>query len=267
MKEKISITLNSKRLKEVDALIDYILIRNRSQAIEYLINKALGDQKNAVILAGGDAERQSLGHGIYRSIIPIHGVPLIENSLRKLRENGFRNVFFVAEKPILSAVFNVIQDGNRYGIHVVYIEDSHSSGTMESLRKVRGKISTSFLAVYGDIFFNKINLEALWNDHILNQGICTLMLTTAHDPTKKGIVKMEGNRVLDFIQKPKNSDVYLGFSSMFIAEPEIFEYNGKSLESDIFPQLARTSTLFGHISSEKEVHLHTIKDVDSIKKN
>jgi hypothetical protein len=56
MKEKISITIDNSMLKEIDNIIDNILIRNRSQAIEYLINLALGDNKTAVILCGGAEE-------------------------------------------------------------------------------------------------------------------------------------------------------------------------------------------------------------------
>ena len=51
MKQKVSITINSKMLRDVDSLVDNIFIRNRSQSIEYLIEKALKETKTAVILA------------------------------------------------------------------------------------------------------------------------------------------------------------------------------------------------------------------------
>ncbi|MBT5423433.1 hypothetical protein HOK76_03005 [archaeon] len=45
MKKKISITISEKTLHDIDNIIDYIYIRNRSQAIELLVNNALGENK------------------------------------------------------------------------------------------------------------------------------------------------------------------------------------------------------------------------------
>ena len=115
--------------------------------------------------------------------------------------------------------------------------------------------------VFGDIIFNKINIEELWNQHVRQNAIATLMLTTSPMPSSKGIVKMEGIKILKFEQKPKHSDIYIGFSSMFVAEPEILGYRGHSLECDIFPKLAEKGLLQGHLSSEKEVHIHTKEDI------
>ena len=75
---------------------------------------------------------------------------------------------------------------------------------------------------------------------------------------------MEGNKVLTFTQKPKKSDIYLVFSPIFVTEPQIFEYTGTSLESEIFPNLAEKGLLNGHLSSEKEVHVHSKKDLSRI---
>ena len=57
MKEKISITIDDNLLKEIDNTIDNVYVRNRSQAIEYLVTNALKEEKIAVILAGGEIER------------------------------------------------------------------------------------------------------------------------------------------------------------------------------------------------------------------
>lgn len=53
-KSKISITINEKTLKEIDFIVDNVYIRNRSQAIEHLVKNALGENKAAVILLGGN---------------------------------------------------------------------------------------------------------------------------------------------------------------------------------------------------------------------
>ena len=158
----------------------------------------------------------------------------------------------------------MLKDGTDYGVKINYIEEKSSNGTADSLRLLKGRINTNFLVVYGDIILNKINIEELWNDHIKQNAIATIMLTTSSKPSEKGTVRVEGNKVLSFEQKPKKSDIYLVFSPIFVTEPQILEYNGASLEFNVFPELAEKGLLNGHLSSEKEVHIHSRKDLERI---
>tara|TARA_B100000315_G_C14443203_1_gene525636 strand:- start:214 stop:1008 length:795 start_codon:yes stop_codon:yes gene_type:complete len=260
MKDKISITLNKKTLQEIDALIDNVYIRNRSHAIEHLVESSLGQNKVAVILAGGDAEQQLIGKNEYRPITKINNISIVEKAVKKLRNSGFKMIYIIAQDIILTKIFEILKDGTSYGIKIGYMEERHSKGSAYSLKLLKAKIKSKFLVVYSDIIFDKINLDELWNDHIKQNFIATLMLTTSPSPSEKGTVKVEGSKILEFTQKPAKSDVYLVFSPIFVADPEIFEYDGNSLEYDIFPELAQKALLQGHISSEKEIHIHSIED-------
>ena len=263
-KKKISITINEKTLQDIDSIIDNIYIRNRSQAIEHLVKNALGENKTAVILLGGNEEHINIGKDEYRPTAKIKNNAVIELAIKKLRENNFKTIFIVARHDLLTKLFEMLRDGTDYGVKINYIEEKSSNGTADSLRALKGRINTNFLAVYGDIIFNKINIEELWNDHIKQNAVATIMLTTSSKPSEKGTVKVEGNKVLAFTQKPKKSDIYLVFSPIFVTEPQIFEYTGHSLEFNVFPELAEKGLLNGHLSSEKEVHIHSKKDLDKL---
>lgn len=265
MKRKISITIEDDILKKIDAVIDNIIIRNRSQAIEYLAKNSLGENRSAVLLSGGAEEKLKIGPNEYRITAKINGNTLIERVIIKLRENGFKNIYLIARPKILTAVFDIIKDGTSLNVKVHYIEEKKSEGTAESLRHVKGKINTDFLCIYGHILFEKVNIERLWNEHIKNNSVATLMLTTSAKPAEKGTVVMEGNRILAFHQKMA-TDTYIVFSPIFVASPEILEQSGKSLELDIFPKLANLNQLNGHISSSKEEHIHTKKDISKLGK-
>lgn len=261
-KTKISITINEKTLKDIDSIIDNIYIRNRSQAIEHLAKNSLGENKAAAILLGGDEEHVRIGKGDYSPTAKTKNGFVIELALRKLRENNFKTIFIIARHALLTRLFEILKDGAGYGVKVSYIEEKSSGGTADSLRLLKGRVNTNFLVVYGDIIFSKINIEELWNDHIKQNSIATIMLTTSSKPSEKGTVRVEGNKVLTFTQKPRKSDIYLVFSPIFVAEPQIFEYSGHSLEFDVFPELAEKGLLNGHLSSEKELHIHNRKDLE-----
>lgn len=262
MKKKISITLNENTLKEIDRIIDNIYIRNRSQAIELLVNNALGENKVAVILSGGSEEHLKISDKEYRITAKLNGNTLIEEMITKLKEEGFKKILLVARKNIINAVFSIIQNGSKFGVDIEYIEEIKSEGTADTLKTIKGKINTSFLVIYGDILFNELNLEELWDEHLKRKGTATLLLTTTPDPSKKGVVKIEGSKILEFIQKPKDSEVYLGFSSIFITQPEILEYKGSSLEMDVFPEMAKNKLLNGYLSTTKIKKIHSKEDLD-----
>ena len=263
-KTKISITINEKTLQDIDSIIDNIYIRNRSQAIEHLAKNALGENKTAVILLGGNEQHIKIGKDEYRPTAKIKNNSVIELALKKLRGDNFKTLFIVARHVLLTRLFEMLKDGTDYGVKINYIEEKSSNGTADSLRLLKGKINSNFLVVYGDIIFNKINIEELWNDHIKQNAIATIMLTTNSKPSEKGTVRVEGNKVLTFTQKPKKSDIYLVFSPIFVTEPQVFEYAGSSLEFNVFPELAEKGLLNGHLSSEKEIHIHSKKDLKKI---
>ncbi len=256
MKEKISITINKDLLKNIDSVIDNLYIRNRSQAIEYLIKKVVGESKTAVILAGGPEEKLKISKDEYRLFTKVDDESVMEKAVKTLRKNNFKEIYLIARHNILTKAFSFFGNGNSYGIKLNYVEEKKSDGTFETLKLLKGKVSSNFLVIYDDIIFDKVNINELWDTHSRSHAITTLMLTTSNEPSKKGNVVVQGNKVLSFIQKPRISDNYIVFSPIFIAEPELLDYQGISLEKDIFPELARNNLLAGHISPVKEMHVH-----------
>lgn len=265
MKTKISITLNSNILKEVDSIIDNLIIRNRSQSVEYLIKRSLSENKTAVILAGGDVNKLKIEKDIYRPIAKLINITAIELSIKKLRRNNFKTIFIVGRKPILTEIFKIVGNGSEYGVKIEFIEEKSSSGTADSLRLLRGHIKTVFLVVWCDIIFNNINIKEFWSEHIKRKATATLLIVSSPKADKtNGTIIMEGNEVKKFIEKPSKLESFIFFSGMFIAEPEIFEYVGHSLELDVFPKLAERSLLYGYLSGEEYLHFHSKKDIQKI---
>ena len=132
MKEKLSITISDSVLKKVDSQIDRLFVRNRSQAIENILQKTFERNKIAVILLGGNEEKLKIGKQ-YVPEVKIKNMTLIETQIKKLREANFREIFVIAKKKILEVIFGIMKEGAHYGINLNYIEeDFDSRGTAES---------------------------------------------------------------------------------------------------------------------------------------
>lgn len=265
MKKKLSVTIDEKLLKDVDKIIDLIYIRNRSQAIEHLIRSSIGENKTAVILSGGHEKSQKISRDDYKITASIKGKSIVERAVRKLRQSGFKEVYIISSHKVLTKIFDLLKDGSAHNVKINYIEEKEPLGNAKStLKLLRGKLTDTFLVVYGDIVFDKVDIEELWNQHITSNALATLMLSTSARPSQKGTVKMQGNKILEFAQKPKKSEDHLVFSPIFVAEPELMEVEGDSLEYDMFPNIAKQGLLHGHVSPEREIHIHHRNDLKKI---
>ncbi len=266
MKNKVSITLEKSILKNIDARIDRLFIRNRSQAIEALLKTTFDRERIAAILLGGPEKLLKIGKE-YVSSVKINKIPLVEKQIKKLRENNFRKIYIIARKKIINDIFSIMKNGENYGVKIHYIEEIKSEGSADSLRLIRNKIKNTFLVFFGDIILDNIALEKIWYNHIRLLPISTLNLITYGNPSVKGEVFMEGEKIIKFLQKPKTKNTYLVFSPIFICEPELLQYPGKSLEKDVFPALAKKEVLNGYISNKREIHIHNRRDIIKANKN
>jgi NDP-sugar pyrophosphorylase family protein len=274
MKKKITISVSEKVLNNVDKFIDRVYIRNRSQAIEHLIENSFGNERVAVILATGPLENLKIGKDEFRSTVKFGNIPVIEHALNNLRNLGFNKIFIAGERPLTTSIFSLIGDGKRYGLKISYIESENPRGSAESLRNLKGEVNTTFLIIYGDIIFDKNEIDRLWKHHFKHNGIATLMVSPSSlilggikKPIKASSIDIQGNSIIRAFPKEskkiKNLEKpELVFSSVFVAEPEILNYTGDSLENDVFPILAEKGNLYSYMGSEKIIHIHTKEDTN-----
>jgi NDP-sugar pyrophosphorylase family protein len=270
MKKKISVTISDKILRDIDSLVDNIIIRNRSQSIEYLVKKSLQESKTAVILAG-ESKRLSEKKSKKRYALKIDHQTIIEKIIRKLADSGFRNIYIVSDHNTLTNIFKIIGDGSNYNADIEFVDEEVQEGTASALKRLKGKIKSTFLVVQCDLIIDKIDLTGLWQQHLQDKAICTLLISSSIIPQKNqtfGQISLDGQKVLSFIEKPisKSLTSTLFFWGIFLAEPELLSYNGKSLEYDVFPELAKRKLLGGKVSSIPHLHVHTPKDLANIKK-
>ncbi len=270
MKNKISITINEKLLRDIDSIVDNIFIRNRSQAIEYLIKKSMKETKVAVILAGDGLN--SFGEKIKnRYSLKINNLTVIEHTLKKFHDSGFRSIYIIAPHETLTNIFKIVGDGSNFNVKIEYIDEEIQEGTASALKLLNGKIKTTFLVVQCDLIITHINLLELWNKHLQEKAIATILICTEVQPKNKvryGHVSLNGNKIVSYEEKPllKKLKSSIFFAGIFAAEPEILKYHGRSLEYELFPELAKRGSLIGYISDLPHLHIHTKEDLERVKK-
>jgi len=171
----------------------------------------------------------------------------LEHVVSMLKNFGISNVvIYVDHKG--NEIIEHLKDGNKLGVNIKYLIGDKPRGRALPLKLARPYFNKTFLVYYGDTL-SKIDINDMARLHRDNRALATLALTTVSNPKRYGVVKLRGNRIIDFIEKPKETGSHLVSCGIFLAEPELLKYISKDMyspETDLFPKLSKKNLLLGY---------------------
>ena len=133
---------------------------------------------------------------------------------------------------------------------ISYIDEDKPMGTAGPIRLAKQFLTETFIACNADEL-KDIDLADMYISHKENKGAATVALTSVDDPSSYGVAKLQGNRILEFVEKPKKEKAPSNLinAGLYIMEPEVIDYiplGYAMLEKDVFPKLASEGKLFGY---------------------
>lgn len=250
-RQRLTITLKNDVLKLLDGYIDGEKIRNRSHAVEFLLSQALVPKGvKVLILAGGEGVKfRPLTYELPKAMIPLAGKPLLEHTVEKLVRSGLTDIIisvgYLGEK-----VKGYFGDGTRFGAHISYLDQADlKNGTAQPLRQARKLLeSNAFLLLYGDVLADIHFADLLEFHRSQSASQVTMALTSVDSIAQWGSARVVGNKIVEFVEKPKAKEVrsHLINAGMYVIEPALFNLLDEKmtrLESDVFPKLAEQGKL------------------------
>ena len=197
---------------------------------------------NVVILAGGLGTRmEDETKTIPKPMVTIGGMPLLEHLVRFYTRQGFGPVTICAGYK-----GEVIHDYFRDDARVKVLDTGEDSPTGDRILQALCSFrrSYTFMLTYGDGLSN-VNLHALRDFHDEQGRYATV--TAVHPPGRFGVLRLSGNRVAEFEEKPQTDEGWVS-GGYFILEPQAVEYiqPGQMFEHDPLECLARNRDLAGY---------------------
>ena len=251
MKERITITIATDLLEEIDNKVDGTTIKNRSHAIELFLAKSLQRQSvsQAVILAGGPEEIEIERKRVHAPMVIINKKPVLEHIIYMLKRQGINQIIIsVGHKK--DDIMQHFGDGSHFGITINYVEEDEPLGTAGALKKASEYITNTFVVCNGDEL-KDIDVRDMLDFNRKQGSSATLALTTVSDAKDYGVVILNGNKVYRFIEKPTgNIPSNLISAGLYLFEPEMLNNIPEGyarLEEDVFPKLAQSEDLSGFV--------------------
>lgn len=254
-RERVTVTIRQDLLHSLDRLIDHQRIRNRSHALEVILDRTLTTEaRQAVILASGEGVKmRPFTYEIPKPLIPVNGRPLLEYGIELLHRHGINDIV-ITVSHLAHKIEEHFGDGSAFGVNISYVHEKKPSGTGGALRAAQHELEDApFIVLYGDVLLDLDVNEFLQAHQNIKAAVGTLALTSVADPSTYGAVRLRGTRLVEFSEKPViSSDVSrLVFAGCAAFDPAVFSFlpkkNGAlSLERDVFPELIKQGRLYGY---------------------
>ncbi|MFX0210944.1 MAG: sugar phosphate nucleotidyltransferase [Candidatus Hodarchaeota archaeon] len=271
-KTRITITIDPDLLNQIDTQIDGVLIRSRSEAIEKFVKGYLEQQKVAVVLAGGNPDSlRTINNDDYRPLLPINDKTLIEYVIDKIIIAGFQKILVIGQSSLIKAIYSVIAPNSTLMKKIEFIEESKAFGTAKTLELARNSINGDFLIVPCDTYFD-FNLQDLYNFHLKQDALATFAIysRTSFDSKYKGVVELDGFRIISHEEKPKEPKSHLIKTMIGIMSPQIFEYIPPGpvewrIEEELLSKLIEQNKVLGYPVAGEWFNVHTLNDLKILK--
>ena len=196
-----------------------------------------------VILCGGVGSRLAEETKLIpKPMVKIGKLPIVQHIINYYKSFGY-NDFILAtgyKKEVLEKYYK-----NKKNVRCIFTGKNTLTGGRILRLKRYFKKNENFLLTYGDGLINQ-NLNKLLKFHIKHKKIATL--TSVKPPARFGEVKINGNRVSSFEEKPQLQNNWIN-GGFFVFNSKIFNFisgDKMMLEREPFQKLTKIKNLMAY---------------------
>ena len=204
----------------------------------------------AIILAGGLGERlRPLTNNTPKPLLPIKGKPILQYAVENLKKYGVTDIIlgisYHADK-----IKEYFGDGSKFGVNISYSIEEEPLGTGGAVKQAAKDIKEPFILLWGDNLID-IDINKLIQSHKRNNARITMTLTPREDVEHFGVARLEGEKILYFVEKPSRQEAPSNLinAGAFVINPEVLDIlpEGKSsIERDCFEKLAAKGVVYAY---------------------
>ncbi len=219
--------------------------------------------------AGGHATRlRPLSYTLPKQLISLANKPIIFYVLEDLASAGVEDVVVVVAPHSADAIRATVGDGSRFGQRIEYIVQREARGLADV-------VLIAEEALRGDAFVMYLG------DNVLEGGVgwmveeferekpnASILLTKVRNPEAFGVAILEDDRIVGFVEKPKDPPSDLALTGVYLFDENIFG-SAKAISPSFRNELEITDAIQHLIDRGLEVrpHIHTGWWLDTGKKD
>jgi len=202
--------------------------------------------KTVYLLVGGEATRlKPLSEGIPKGLLTVKGTSIVDLILNNLEQSGFDKFKLICSIKHKEQ-WEQYQNQTTRSIELLF--ETEKLDTAGYILQNIDEFEETFFCMNGDLLLD-MDFETFINyiENVSNSTICSIQVD---NPSRFGVLHLDNDKVLNFIEKPDDlkygNNISMGF--YYIYKKDILRIKDQltipaSFEKDVFPSLARNLIL------------------------
>lgn len=179
-----------------------------------------------ILAAGRGARMEPFSSRFPKPILPICNKPLLVYQIEAMKKIGIEDIIVVVGYKGYE-VTRILGDGEKYGVHIRYVDQESTLGIAHAVGKLERYVKTPFLLFLGDIFFFTSDLSIMVDMMENESATCVLAVKVEEDPEaiKRNFAIMlnEDRTVRRVIEKPRYTQNKLKGCGLYLFDLPIFD--------------------------------------------
>lgn len=217
--------------------------------------------KGVILTAGEGTRMRPLTLSRPKTMLPVGGKPILQYNIEALKEAGVEDITLIVgyHEDVIKKYFG---DGAELGVKINYITQGERLGSAHAIGTLSGSITGAFIILNGDILVGSQLIKDLTHKFESSDAKTILTLIEVEDPTPFGVVELEGDKIMDLVEKPSpeeapsnliNAGIYLFDEDIFLAikKTEISPRGEYEITDSIKIQIENNNAVLGIQSDDK----------------
>lgn len=177
-----------------------------------------------VVLAGGTGSRLfPLTKVTNKHLLPVGQAPMIWHPIWKLKEAGCQEILIVTGTEHMGDVVALMGSGKDFGCRFTYKVQDEAGGIAQALGLAENFAGQDPICVIlGDNIFQD-DLKAEAEAYRIQGKGARILLKPVHDPQRFGVAEVQGDLVVNVVEKPKEPKSNLAVTGIYFYDANVFE--------------------------------------------
>lgn len=158
--------------------------------------------KGVILTAGEGTRMRPLTLSRPKTMVQVGGKPILQYNVEALKDAGICEITMVVgyHEEVIKSYF---LDGSSLGVKISYVTQRERLGTAHAIGTLANILKGAFIVLNGDIIVESQLIKDLIDKYESNGARSILTLTHVDDPSSFGVVELEGDRIINLIEKPE----------------------------------------------------------------
>lgn len=187
-----------------------------------------------VVLAGGLGTRlYPLTRVTNKHLLPIYDKPMIYYPIETLVRAGIEQILIVTGGNNAGEFLRLLGNGRQFGLrHINYTYQEGEGGIADALKLAEYFADQDkIIVILGDNILEKDITDDVKSFAAQREG-AKILLREVSDPGRFGVAEVQGDRVLNIVEKPLVPKSNLAVVGVYMYDPKVFDIVKKLVPSD-----------------------------------